>query len=313
MAYYNANEIIRLTRRALGITQEELCDGICDVSTLSKIENGHYGVKRDTYRELMRKMGRVAEMRYTVCLEQDGRLLEDRIEFERAFKKYDYEVAEKYVKRMKENADDNILTQQYIARAEALVDYYRKRISAEELAERIDRAIHMTVPEYEKYLSNKERVFPFVNEELLALMSLGNVYRKLGQGERGMQMYEAICRCLQADYMSVQDKISQQISVEYSIAMAYAAEGRHLEALGKKEKCIQLCKNRDYSYSLASLLFSKAHSYVRLVERGEWGKEKLDEAKNILRQSYCLATARREEELKKTIIKYCEQHFGEWH
>lgn len=53
MAYYRAGEIIRLNRIALGMTQEELSEDICSVETLSRIENGHHKVKKETYKRLM--------------------------------------------------------------------------------------------------------------------------------------------------------------------------------------------------------------------------------------------------------------------
>lgn len=40
MANYRAGDVIRMTRNAVGITQEDLSDGICSVETLSRIENG---------------------------------------------------------------------------------------------------------------------------------------------------------------------------------------------------------------------------------------------------------------------------------
>ena len=40
MAYYRAGEVIKLNRIALNMTQEQLCEGICSVKTLSRIENG---------------------------------------------------------------------------------------------------------------------------------------------------------------------------------------------------------------------------------------------------------------------------------
>ena len=41
MANYKAGDVIRLTRNAVGMTQEELSDGICSVETLSRIENNN--------------------------------------------------------------------------------------------------------------------------------------------------------------------------------------------------------------------------------------------------------------------------------
>jgi transcriptional regulator with XRE-family HTH domain len=38
MANYRVGDVIRLTRKAAGITQEQLSDGICSVETLFRIE-----------------------------------------------------------------------------------------------------------------------------------------------------------------------------------------------------------------------------------------------------------------------------------
>lgn len=310
MAYYNANRMIKLNREALDIVQEELCADICDVSTLSKIENGHYGVKRDTYNELMKKMGRVTEMRYVVCLEQDGIVLEERCEMERAFKKRDYAAAEKFFLRMKEEADDNILTKQYLARAEALIQYYQNRISPEEMLERVGSALRMTVPDYEKYVT-QQKVFPFVREELLTLMSLGEAYCKVGKKEQGMQYYELCYKCVNAGYLGEPDKTSMGVLIEESMLQAYAAEGKHEAALEKIEACLKICREKEYGHLMPVFLFYKAHSYIRLVERGEWDDEKMSNAKMLLRQSYKLATARGEHSIMEKIMEYCKQHFGE--
>ena len=50
MANYRAGDVIRLTRQAVGMTQEMLCENICSVETLSRIENGkHKGFEVDLW------------------------------------------------------------------------------------------------------------------------------------------------------------------------------------------------------------------------------------------------------------------------
>lgn len=46
MANYRAGDVIRLTRQAVGMTQEMLCENICSVETLSRIENGKHKSKK---------------------------------------------------------------------------------------------------------------------------------------------------------------------------------------------------------------------------------------------------------------------------
>lgn len=50
-------ETIRLNRIRLGLTQEELCAGLCDPSTLSRIENGKQAPSRNLASALLQRLG----------------------------------------------------------------------------------------------------------------------------------------------------------------------------------------------------------------------------------------------------------------
>ncbi|MCL2187796.1 MAG: helix-turn-helix transcriptional regulator [Defluviitaleaceae bacterium] len=57
MALFNANLIIRETRKARGLTQEKLAEGICSRETIVKLEKGQRKPNWYVYRELMRRLG----------------------------------------------------------------------------------------------------------------------------------------------------------------------------------------------------------------------------------------------------------------
>ena len=44
---YNVNEIISQRRKMLGITQAELAFGICDISTVSQMENNRRSLQKE--------------------------------------------------------------------------------------------------------------------------------------------------------------------------------------------------------------------------------------------------------------------------
>lgn len=90
MGNYNVGDMIRLSRIANGMTQEELSEGVCSVETLSRIENGKHKVKSDTYRQLMEKMYQITEKNYAVCVSRDMELIEEREYFEDAMAKHDF-------------------------------------------------------------------------------------------------------------------------------------------------------------------------------------------------------------------------------
>ena len=57
MALYNANSMIRETRKAKGLTQEQLAEGICTRETIVKLENGSRKPNRFVLKELMVRLG----------------------------------------------------------------------------------------------------------------------------------------------------------------------------------------------------------------------------------------------------------------
>lgn len=94
MANYRMGNVIKLSRMARGMTQEELSGGICSVETLSRIENGRTKIKREIYRQLMEKMNFSTERNYAVCLSADMELIQEKEYFEDAMAKHDFEAAD---------------------------------------------------------------------------------------------------------------------------------------------------------------------------------------------------------------------------
>ena len=291
MAYYNVNRVIKLTRKALGLTQEKLSEGICEVETYSRIENGRRTIRRSTYRKLMEKMGRIADRRYAVCVSKDGMLLEEKVELERAFKRYDYEAAEKYLKILKEKADDNLLTRQYIARVDALVEYRCKRITAKELAVRLDAALRMTVPEYETYM-NSGRTFAFFVEEIQLLMNLGNAYRRSKDFDESIHVYKYILRCLEENYIGEPIRTNLYITIVNSISAVYEILGKYQDAISQLDVCLELVAQNDYGHLIPVLMSAKAYNIMRLVDDKCMGNDNIIEAKKISQYAFYIATAR---------------------
>ena len=198
MSNYRAGDIIRMTREFVGMSREELSDEICSVQTLYRIESGKTRVKRELYARLMAKMERVPEKSYAICVGKNLELLEERKLFEQAMQNYDYEKADLYLGRMKEKADDNVITRQYLLKSEALMDYYCKRSDNQTTIEKLQEAVRLTLPDYEECL---KKDFPFTEQEIMNLMSLANAYAHAGDVDEAVYIFERLLQCLQKDYI----------------------------------------------------------------------------------------------------------------
>ena len=94
MANYRANDVIRLTRKAVGLSQEAISEGICSVETFSRIERGKTKIKGDTYKKIMERLERNTDKFYAVCSGEDVDLLDDVAAIENAIAKFDYQLAD---------------------------------------------------------------------------------------------------------------------------------------------------------------------------------------------------------------------------
>ena len=312
MANYRVGDVIRLTRKAAGITQEQLSDGICSVETLSRIENGKHAVKRETYSQLMARMGRNTSRCYALCMSKDMELLEERIWLEDALAKFDYREADRYLSILKRKIADTPMNQQYIARIEGLLDYRNKRIDAEEWIKREENAIRLTVPEYEKYLfiEKKEDAFPFTELEILTLMSLANAYSVNEQPEIAIRIYDALLLGLEEEYMDFISVRKLRMVINFNYIRSLEQQDKYQEALDKGKKLLENAIKFDYGRMIPMALVAIVWDMNKIIEKDNNANEIL-EIKRKLRQAYYIAAARNDNYNVNIIKNYYRSCYGE--
>lgn len=308
MSNYRTGDVIRMTREYLGISREELSDGICSPQTLYRLEYGKTRVKKELYAELMAKMERVPEKNYAVCVGKNMELLEERELLEKAMQDYDYEKADQYLKKLKEKADGNMITEQYVLKAETLLDYYCKRSDGETTVKRLEEAIRITLPDYEECLNKK---FPFTEQEIMNLMSLANAYYHLEKYEKAISIYEKLLECLNMDYIFGEYVEHMQMIIMRNLSIAYLEIKRYEEAMKLNDKSLKLAKENDEGRDVHVLLSDKACFILKEIKNGKRDNADIGFAKKYLRQSYYLAAARGDKKSTKLYRKAYEEKFGE--
>ena len=311
MANYRVRDVIRLTRKAAGITQEQLSDGICSVETLSRIENGKHAVKRETYSQLMARMGRNTSRCYALCMSKDMELLEERIWLEDALSKFDYREADRYLSILKRKIADTPMNQQYIARIEGLLDYRNKRIDAEEWIKREENAIRLTVPEYEKYLfiEKKEDAFPFTELEILTLLSLANAYSENEKPDIAIRIYDALLLGLEEEYMDFISVRKLRMVINFNYVKSLEQRDEYQKALDKGKKLLEDAIKFDYGRMIPMALGGIVWNMNKIIEKGNNANEIL-EIKRKLRQAYYIAAARNDRANVNIIKNYYKECYG---
>lgn len=308
MANYRAGDIIRLTRSALEISQEELCDGICSVETLSRIENGHHKVKPDTYYSLMAKLERIPEKNYALCMGRNVELLEERFLLENALVKFEYEAAGNYLDTVREKALDNVVNRQYIMRMGAVLDFYNGKIDAVTWAERMKEAIRLTLPLYESYT---DRIYPYTEQEILCFMNLANAYGRLEQQEKAIEIFQMLLKNIDSGYIEKNRSEVMKIAILRNYEMDLGELGRYKESTEMIQECIQLAVRQHYESILPILWGDIAWNMMQEIEEGERGQEELEDVKHLLQRAYYVAAARNDNKVVRITKNYYYEKFGE--
>lgn len=308
MANYRTGDVIRLTRQAVGMTQETLCENICSVETLSRIENGKHKVKRETYRRLMERMERIPEKNYAICTGKHMELLEEKVDFEDAVSKFDYEKAEICLQRLKQKIGDGVLNEQYLKMVQTIVERGNNSIDVRECTMQLEDAVQMTLPHYEQYI---DKVYPYTEQEILILMNLAAEKRVEKQYEEGVRIYRALLRSLQAEYMMERDRVVLEIMIMRNMALIYGETEQYEEANQLLKEAIQLSKDIDYGHMLPTALWQWAWNMMHQIENGERDKAEIACVKAYTRQAYYIAAARDEYMHLKLIKNYYESKFNE--
>lgn len=314
MANYRAGDVIRLTRNAVGMTQEELSEGICSVETLSRIENGRHKIKRDTYRKLMEKMGRGVHDNCAVCMGADMSLLEEYTLLEDAMAKREYDTAKWYLTRMRGKISDSLIDRQYLKRIEALLAYRLEECSVQMFAVQLQEAMEMTIPDYADYLwgEKSDKVYPYREQEILILMGMGTAYNAMGKLEKSIAVYETIIRSMDAGYMDEKNAAELKLINLANLSIPLRRLGRHEEALAKAEEGLKIAVSRRYVHTLVELLVSAAWIRIQISERAQKSEKQEQEilnAKKMMRQAYYIAAARKDIYNQKKISEYLKNHF----
>ncbi len=315
MANYKAGDVIRLTRNAVGMTQEELSDGICSVETLSRIENNRHKIKRDIYRRLMERLERGIHDNCAVCMGNDMSLLEEYILLEDTLSKREYDISKQYLAHICEKISDSVVDRQYLKRVRALVDYELGEISAQVFIKQLQEAMEMTIPAYESYLWGDQRgkIYPYREQEILILMGMGIAYYDVGELDKDIIIYEMIIRSLDAGYMDEKNAAELKLINLANLARPLGKLGRYEEALAKAEEGLNMAISRGYAHGLVELMMGTAGCRLRIAKTGVDTKRKqqeLEETKKMMQQAYYIAAARKDKYNLKSIVENLKYHFG---
>lgn len=243
MKAYNIGLFIKKKREEQHIRQEDLCRGICDKSTLSRIERGKQEPSSGILGVLLQRFG-INEDQLAVLLgPKDFEISDLQKEIVALNSQKEYEKAAEKIRRLEQLVEPtDKITQQFILRCKALAYFPEDYPASRDL---LLQALSLTLPDFDfDHISN----YLLGIEEVKILNQLANSYSEAGDRRFAIHIYRQLFEDSRKQLLNSEAKVSLVIMISYNYSRLLGLERRYEEeieiaTIGQKA-CIQYNKTR---------------------------------------------------------------------
>ena len=239
MQNFFLGDYIKQKRLDLGLTQEQLCDGICEPMTLSRLENGKQTPGRNRINALLQRMG-LPDDRYFALLSKNELEMEA-LQKEIVACNVTERVAEGFEKLAQFEAlaaPDDQIAQQFILSSKVLLGRLDGRYMPREQIDMLMQAIRLTVPRFD--LENIES-FLYTKDEITIINQIGLAYSDDGQNKKAAEIYYQLLRYVRKHFKETITLIGALPLVLYNYARVLDLCGRYEEGAELAQECRKAC------------------------------------------------------------------------
>jgi len=254
---FSMKDVLRTRRAMFGLTQEQLCEGICSVKSLRRAEKGQTDMQRETLKKLLNRLGLSGQMQWSRLITSDREVIRMAEELADYINDRKFSVASKQLESLKSRIDLDIpQNKQYFLEKQALLEFEQGKVTREEFVKMEKEALECTLRAENLY--RKENVYLTERE----IICISNSWK----GMEGKQKRESINLILRLyDYYALNNGLSQAISVYEIVTEAAVNElgnnGEHVRAEEIDRKSIKAslsCRRVwDIHYKIYDILWNE--------------------------------------------------------
>ena len=288
MRELSLGEYIKQERIKQGITQEQLCEGICEPITISRMENGKQIPSYTRIRTFLQRLS-LLDNQYFALLSQNelktktlhDEILADAILFDRSAPENRSKLREIGMQKLKmlekhAKPDDGII-HQYILAMKGTFGKPGEPYSPKERLELLWEALHITVPNCDIEEINRSL---YSLDEISLILQIANLYAKIRQLNKSIDIYLQLFKYAQKHYHKTSQYAGKFALIAHNYTQFLSDAGRYDEALEIAEQGRKVCIEFTHYQFLPGLL---EHSGGCYFYKGE-----LEKCKEYYRTAHCL-------------------------
>lgn len=275
MGMYQVGEMIRRTRESLGISRKDLCDGICAIETLCRIETGKRIPSRTNFQALMERMGKNGE-KYFPLIHGDMDILLKKKEITLLMTSRRYEEVEEKVYELEKLLEMNdTVNRQFILRMKALVNYRTGKINEKKKRQLLIEALKCTVPHFDG-VTMPNGVFSRL--EVMIYCNIAVSYAEEGQLTKAIELLRQEANYFNNTHIDMDERAVSEVFVLTNLARCLGLNNNIREAIDIDKKIVKLCLEHNKSTILPSVLYDIAYAYELLKDNSNYSRKKLEQA-----------------------------------
>jgi len=301
MSKYQIGSFIKMKREELGITQEELADGIISVASLSRIENGGRTPRKENLQSILQRLGYSDSVVNHVSEKEDLSIYLMRYDLRQAYITNDFEKAEWLLSEFSNMPIElSPVNRQAYEEIDILLKLDKKEISSSEALERFENALKLTCPKYTR--DNLPRFLTY--EEILILNNIALCLNSENNNDKAIEILYHIKNYYDKHMCDIEEALRTQPMVLYNLSRFLGLAGRIDESISVCNQGIRLARDTGRCSHLAKTLYNLARG---LYERNKPGDR--EDSKHIALQAYYFAIVMKSDKSAAHYKKFLTEKF----
>ncbi len=256
-------EYIKQERLKQGITQEQLCAGICEPITVSRMENGKQTPSYNRICAFLQRLGLPDERFFALLSKNEleiktlqDEICADRIRFERTSPEHRPPIQAAGLQKLEQleklaEPDDRIV-RQYIMSERATFGKPDGPYSPEERLKLLLEALHITAPNLDLEEIN---LGLYSMEETTLLNKIAVTYAQMGQLKKAIDIYRQLLKYVQKHYCDGMSRYAGKFAlIAYNYTNVLFMAGRYDDALEVAELGRKVCVEYPHYQFLPGIL-----------------------------------------------------------
>ena len=281
-------EVIKRKRKELRLTQEELCEGICEPSTISRIESGKQVPAKNKLDALLQRLDLPGDRYYALLSKNEleiSNLQSQVISCNVSKNKRD---GLQYLEKLEGIvSEDDHLIRQFILRSKVALGYLDgeniRSYTFDEKEKMLFEALYLTVPKFDIEEIDKNY---YTVEEIKIINQIALNYSDAGENKKAIDVYNQLLKYIEKHLMNLKESNGLLILIAYNYSRSLYFEKRYEESIDIANLGLEASRQERCFSCLGGLLSVLGHAlYV---------EGKLEESKKHLLQSFYIYTIMRD-------------------